>query len=43
MLNQDIHGIIMDIMGILKTRRKGKHLNTLEKYYIYRISKGNLL
>jgi hypothetical protein len=36
------HGTIMVTMGIIKTGRKGKHLNTLEKYYIYRISKDNL-
>jgi hypothetical protein len=32
----------MDTTGILKTGRKGKHLNTLEKYHIYRISNDNL-
>jgi hypothetical protein len=25
-----------------RTHRKGKHLNTLEKYYIYKVSKDNL-
>jgi hypothetical protein len=32
-----------DIMDIIKTGKKGKHLNTLKKYHIYRISKDNLL
>jgi hypothetical protein len=29
----------MDTMDIIKTGRKGKLLNILEKYHIYRISK----
>jgi hypothetical protein len=29
-------------MGIIRTERKGKHLNTLEKYHIYMISKNTL-
>jgi hypothetical protein len=29
-------------MKILKTERKGKHLNTLEKYHIYNMSKDGL-
>jgi hypothetical protein len=29
----------VDIIG---THKKGKHLNTLEKYHIYKISKNNL-
>jgi hypothetical protein len=29
-------------MNILKVEKNGKHLNTLEKYYIYKISKDNL-
>jgi hypothetical protein len=29
-------------MDIIKTERKGKYLNTLEKYYIHRIRKDNL-
>jgi hypothetical protein len=33
---------IADTMDIIKTHRKGKHLNTLEKYHIYKISKDNL-
>jgi hypothetical protein len=36
------YGTIMDTMDIIKTGTKGKHLNTLEKYHIYRISKNNL-
>jgi hypothetical protein len=36
------YGTITDTMAIIKTGRKGKHLNTLEKYHIYRISKDNL-
>jgi hypothetical protein len=27
-------------MKVLKTEKKGKHLNTLEKYHIYKMSKG---
>jgi hypothetical protein len=29
----------MDVIG---TGRKGRHLNTLEKYHIYKISRNNL-
>jgi hypothetical protein len=29
-------------MGIIRTQRIGKHLNTLEKYHIYKISKDNM-
>jgi hypothetical protein len=29
-------------MKIIKTGKKGKHLNTLEKYYIHRTSRNNL-
>jgi hypothetical protein len=29
-------------MDIIKTGKKGRHLNTLEKYCIYRISRDNL-
>jgi hypothetical protein len=35
-------GTITDTVDIVKTHKKGKHLNTLEKYHIYRISKSNL-
>jgi hypothetical protein len=34
--------IVMDTMDIIKTGKKGKHLNTLEKYHIYGISKDNV-
>jgi hypothetical protein len=33
---------ITDTMEIITTGRKGKHLNTLEKYRIYKVSKKNL-
>jgi hypothetical protein len=36
------YGTITDTMDIIKTGRKGKHLNTLEKYYFCRISKDSL-
>jgi hypothetical protein len=29
-------------MDVITTGRKGKHLNTVERYHIYRISKDNL-
>jgi hypothetical protein len=29
-------------MKVLKTEKKGKHLNTLEKYHIYKTSKEGL-
>jgi hypothetical protein len=29
-------------MDVLRTARKGRHLNTFEKYYIYKISRDNL-
>jgi hypothetical protein len=29
-------------MGIIKAGKKGRHLNSIEKYYIYRISRNNL-
>jgi hypothetical protein len=29
-------------MNIIKAGKKGKHLNTLEKYYIHRASRNNL-
>jgi hypothetical protein len=31
-----------DIMEIMETGKKGKYLNTLEKYHILRISKENI-
>jgi hypothetical protein len=36
------YGTITNTMKIVKTGKKGRHLNTLEKYRIYRISKDNL-
>jgi hypothetical protein len=31
-----------DTMDVVRIGRTGKYLNTLEKYYIYRISRGKL-
>jgi hypothetical protein len=28
-------------MDVIQTRKKGRHLNTLEKYHIYKISRNN--
>jgi hypothetical protein len=37
------HGTITDTMDSKKkTWKKGKHLDTLEKYYIYKINKNKL-
>jgi hypothetical protein len=36
------YGTITDTKDIIKTERKGKHLNTLQKYYIYRIRITNI-
>jgi hypothetical protein len=36
------YGTITHTLDIIGTHRKGKRLNTLEKYYIYKISKDNL-
>jgi hypothetical protein len=36
------YGTIADTMEIITTGRKGKYFNTLEKYRIYEISRGNL-
>jgi hypothetical protein len=33
------YGSITDTKKALKTQRKGKHLNTLERYYIYKMRK----
>jgi hypothetical protein len=35
-------GSITNTMEIMKIERKGKHLNTLEKYHIYKISKEGI-
>jgi predicted patatin/cPLA2 family phospholipase len=37
-----VYGTITDTMDVIRTGRKGKHLNTLQKYYIYKISKNSL-
>jgi hypothetical protein len=37
-----MYGTITDSMEIIARERKGKHLNTLEKYHIYEVSKKNL-
>jgi hypothetical protein len=36
------YGTVTDTMDIITTGRKGKHLNTLERYYIYKTSMENL-
>jgi hypothetical protein len=36
------YDIINDTMDVLMTGRMGRHLNTLEKYHIYKISRNNL-
>jgi hypothetical protein len=36
------YGSITDTMRAIRTERKGKHLNTLEKYHIHKISKERL-
>jgi hypothetical protein len=36
------YGTISDTMRIIKAGKKGKHLNTSEKYYIHRASKNKL-
>jgi hypothetical protein len=36
------YGTITDTMDIIRTHRKGKHLNTLEKCHIYKIGKDKL-
>jgi hypothetical protein len=36
------YGTICHTMDVVTTGRKGEHLNTLERYHIYRISRDNL-
>jgi hypothetical protein len=36
------YGSVTDMMKVLKTQRKGKHLNTLERYYIYKMRKNGI-
>jgi hypothetical protein len=33
------YGHITDTAQVIRTERKGKHLNTVEKYHIHKISK----
>jgi hypothetical protein len=35
------YGLITDTMDIIKTHKKGKHMNTLEKYHIHKLYKNN--
>jgi hypothetical protein len=36
------YGTITDTMDIVRTAKKGKHLNTLERYHMYRLSREKL-
>jgi hypothetical protein len=36
------YGTVTDTVDVIRIGRKGRHLNTLEKYYIYKISRSNL-
>jgi hypothetical protein len=36
------YGSITDKMEVMEVERKGKHLNTLEKYHIYKLSRSRL-
>jgi hypothetical protein len=36
------YGTINDTMDVIRYGRKGRHLYTLEKYHIYKISKTNI-
>jgi hypothetical protein len=36
------YGTVTDTMDVIRTRRKGRHLNTLERYHIYEISTNGL-
>jgi predicted patatin/cPLA2 family phospholipase len=36
------YGTVTDTMDIITTGRKGKHLNTLEWYHMYKTSRENL-
>jgi hypothetical protein len=36
------YGTITDAMDFIRRGRKDRHLNTLEKYHIYKISRNNL-
>jgi hypothetical protein len=37
-----IYGSVTNMMMVLKMQRKGKYLNTLERYYIYKMRKDGL-
>jgi PP-loop superfamily ATP-utilizing enzyme len=36
------YGTVTDTMDVIRIGRKGRYLNTLEKYHIYEISRNNL-
>jgi hypothetical protein len=36
------YGTITDTMDVIRTGRKSRDLNTLERYHIYKISRNNL-
>jgi hypothetical protein len=36
------YGTITDTMDIIRAGSKGRHINTLETYHIYKISRNNL-
>jgi hypothetical protein len=36
------NGTTTDILDVIRKGRRGRHLNTLEKYHIYKISKTNV-
>jgi hypothetical protein len=36
------YGTITDTVDIIRMGRKGRHLNTLERYHIYKINRNNL-
>jgi hypothetical protein len=36
------YGTITDTMDVIRMGRKGRHLNTLERYHIYKISSNKL-
>jgi hypothetical protein len=37
-----MYGTITDTMDVIRTGRKDRHLNTMEKCYLYKISKKDL-
>jgi hypothetical protein len=36
------YGRVADTMDVIRRERKGRYLNTLEKYHIYKISRNDL-